>query len=126
MIIKLKAISGLLLIFCHVFAVVLFVIYFQFNRDYIAQNLCKNRIYKSNTCQGQCYFKETLSILEGEGSDDHFDILVILDNYLVPDYADTFEAKFPLFISGYQILSCQFLYRHIHSSVDSPPPEMQV
>lgn len=123
MLLKIKALSALLLISFHIFAVVLFLILFQLNRQYIAENLCKNRIYKSNTCQGQCYFQETLSLLEGENSVDQIDFLVILDNYLVPEEAGIYEPSNPFLISGYPDRSHQFLYRSIHSGVDLPPPE---
>lgn len=120
---KLKVVSGLLLIFCHIFAVGMLVLFFHLNRSYIAENLCKNRIYKSNTCQGQCFFQETLSLLEGEPTSARIDLLLVLDNYLMPEFDDIKQVYLPLSVLGPINPSLQFFYGLFYPDVDSPPPE---
>ncbi len=46
------------------------VIWYEYNKDYIAKNLCENRAAPEKKCCGKCYLNKQLNKVEKSGKDN--------------------------------------------------------
>ncbi len=99
----------LLLFYTQVLYIPLSALSFEYNRDYIARNLCINKSNPGSSCKGCCFLKKEIEqSVPANNSNQHEDISIkifqfdLCDVIQMPEYLINSTLHFPL-INSYLV-----------------------
>lgn len=100
-------------------------VHFDFNRDYIADNLCVNRFNPDSDCNGQCYLMKKLKAETEKEAEKKAVFSPVLSFAFFQNETEEiiFNPGKEILVKSYFISNCEKISKDPFLEVDCPPPK---